>query len=165
MVILCERSGIYAGISVTTPDPASQTFLLLVFLGDRALVLCLIGILSPVVTEQSFLSHAPMTLRTLPPTLVGMISMEPMILISTIDEKRSFRGALPCARGMTRLCPCGVSSCVVVDGSHPDAHSNTACLSASSAHRTPDRQSITSKRVSWPLREGREDHRATPAPP
>ena len=49
---------------------------------------------------------------------------------------------------MTRLCPCGVSSCVVVDVSHPDAHTNAACLSASSAHRTPDRQSIPSQRGS-----------------
>jgi len=52
-----------------------------------------------------------------------------------------------------------------VEGSHPDAHTNPVCLSASSAHRTPDRQSLTSKRVSWPLRYDKEDHHATPAPP
>jgi len=52
----------------------------MVFLGDRALVFCLIGILSPVVTEQSFLSNASMTLHTRPPTIVGILDMEHMRL-------------------------------------------------------------------------------------
>src|SRR2546425_10661033 len=71
MVILCERHGIYAGISVTTPDPASQTFFRMVFLGSRSLVCFLVVTGSPVLTYQSFISNAPMTLRSLPPTLIG----------------------------------------------------------------------------------------------
>src|SRR2546426_9244261 len=43
----------------------------MVFPGARALICLLVVPGSPVVTYQSFLSHAPMTLRALPPTIIG----------------------------------------------------------------------------------------------